>query len=253
MLYCIIKSFECWNIDAFCCYWQSTYIVALPEHLKSCSCSSAKLCPFNWLGEWHRVYGARRGELRKYRDNHDKWQSHVNGLSDKRSARMRGIPLNISRGKVVMLLLFSVLQKIAKRVLCKLSLQVRLKRIWYRKGIRNGRESAISKSLHYDLLVLPLTFLEAPHSSSNSLTNANTYKISNSAKPRKACSSKHVISLLSVCKLRSDVAPLNVFRPIICSELCDKSLLKMETNAIFNMFDETFIRLASECIICAIR
>lgn len=81
----------------------------LPEHLKSCSCSSAKLCPFNWLGEWHRVYGANRGELRKYRDNHDKWQSHVNGLSDNRNARMRGIPLKISRGNAVMLLLFKVL------------------------------------------------------------------------------------------------------------------------------------------------
>lgn len=99
-----------------------------PEHLKSCSCSSAKLCPFNWLGEWHRVYGARRGELRRYRDNHDKWQSHVNGLSDKRNARMRGIPLNISRGKVVILLLFNVLQKqkMAKNIVCfkRLRLQV---------------------------------------------------------------------------------------------------------------------------------
>lgn len=57
-----------------------------------------------------------------------------------------------------------------------------------------------------------------------------TYKISNSAKPRKACSSKHVISLLSICKLRNDVAPLNVFRPMICNELCDKSLLKKTQN-----------------------
>lgn len=81
----------------------------LPEHLKSCSCNSAKLWPFSWLGEWHRVYGARRGELRKYRDNHDKWQSHVNGLSDKRNARIRGIPLKISRGNAVILLLFKVL------------------------------------------------------------------------------------------------------------------------------------------------
>lgn len=93
-------------------FLKSVLCMCLPEHLKSCSCSSAKLCPFNWLGEWHRVYGARRGELRKYRDNHDKWQSHVNGLSDRRNARMRGIPLNISRGKVVMLLLFNVLGRV---------------------------------------------------------------------------------------------------------------------------------------------
>lgn len=57
-----------------------------------------------------------------------------------------------------------------------------------------------------------------------------TYRISSSASPRNACSSKHVISLLSTCKLRNDVAPLNVFRPIICNELCDRSLTscKME-------------------------
>lgn len=81
----------------------------VPEHLKSCSCKSATLWPFNWLGEWHRVYGAKRGELRKNRASHDRWQSHANGLSDNRSARMRGIPLKISRGNAVMLLLFSVL------------------------------------------------------------------------------------------------------------------------------------------------
>lgn len=87
------------------------FVCVLPEHLKSCSCSSAKLWPLSWLGEWHRVYGAKRGELRKYRDSHDKWQSHVNGLSDNRNARTRGIPLNISRGNAVILLLFRVLHR----------------------------------------------------------------------------------------------------------------------------------------------
>lgn len=52
-----------------------------------------------------------------------------------------------------------------------------------------------------------------------------TYNISSSAKPLKACSSKHIISLLSICKLRNDGAPLKIFRPIVVSELCDKSLL----------------------------
>lgn len=85
------------------------YGFTLPEHLKSCSCKSATLWPFNWLGEWHRVYGAKRGADRKNRDNHDRWQSHPNGLSDNLSARMRGNPLNISRDSVVILLLFSVL------------------------------------------------------------------------------------------------------------------------------------------------
>lgn len=51
-----------------------------------------------------------------------------------------------------------------------------------------------------------------------------TYSISSSANPLKACSSKHVISLLSICKLRNDVASLKIFRPIVASELCDKSL-----------------------------
>lgn len=58
---------------------------------------------------------------------------------------------------------------------------------------------------------------------SNSMCS-NTYRISSSANPRNACSSKHVISLLSTCRLRNDVAPLNVFRPMICNELCDRSL-----------------------------
>lgn len=51
-----------------------------------------------------------------------------------------------------------------------------------------------------------------------------TYRISSSANPLKACSSKHVISLLSICRLRSDVAPLKIFRPIVVSKLCDRSL-----------------------------
>lgn len=95
----------------------------LPEHLKSCSCSSETLCPFKWLGEWQRVYGARRDELCKYRDNHDKWQSQVNGLSDNRSARIRGIPLNMSRGNVVILLLFNVLQNVKKKKKSKFSMK----------------------------------------------------------------------------------------------------------------------------------
>lgn len=62
--------------------------------------------------------------------------------------------------------------------------------------------------------------------------DTKTYKISSSTKPRKACSSKHVISLLSICKLRSDVAPLNVFLPIIANELCDKSLYKHQIESV---------------------
>lgn len=81
-----------------------------PEHLNSWSCRSATFCPFNWLGEWHLVYGARRGALRKNRDNQDKWQSHANGLSESRRARIRDIPLNISRCKAVTLLLLIVLR-----------------------------------------------------------------------------------------------------------------------------------------------
>lgn len=119
-MWCTFK-LHWWTQQSLWTIWPLEYVVKystkreerkmfdLPEHLKSCSCSSAKLCPFSWLGEWHRVYGAKRGELRKYRDSHDKWQSHVNGLSDNRNARMRGIPLNISRGNAVTLLLFSVL------------------------------------------------------------------------------------------------------------------------------------------------
>lgn len=51
-----------------------------------------------------------------------------------------------------------------------------------------------------------------------------TYNISSSANPLKACSSRHVISLLSICRLRNDVAPLKIFRPIVVSKLCDRSL-----------------------------
>jgi hypothetical protein len=80
----------------------------IPEHLNSWSCKSATFCPFNWLGEWHRVYGANRGALRRNFESHDKWQSHANGLSDSRNARSRGMFENISRGIVVMLLLFNV-------------------------------------------------------------------------------------------------------------------------------------------------
>lgn len=79
-----------------------------PEHLNSWSCKSATFCPFSWLGEWQRVYGASRGELRRNFESHDRWQSHAKGLSDKRSARSRGMLENISRGIVVMLLLLSV-------------------------------------------------------------------------------------------------------------------------------------------------
>lgn len=81
---------------------------SLPEHLNSWSCKSATFCPFNWLGEWQRVYGASRGALRRNFESHDRWQSHANGLSDKRKARSRGMLENISRGIVVMLLLLSV-------------------------------------------------------------------------------------------------------------------------------------------------
>lgn len=80
----------------------------IPEHLNSWSCKSATFCPFNWLGEWHRVYGANRGALRRNFESHDKWQSHANGLSESRNARSRGMFENISRGIVVMLLLFNV-------------------------------------------------------------------------------------------------------------------------------------------------
>lgn len=80
----------------------------LPEHLNSWSCKSATFCPFSWLGEWQRVYGANRGALRRNFESHDRWQSHANGLSDKRKARSRGMLENISRGIVVMLLLLSV-------------------------------------------------------------------------------------------------------------------------------------------------
>lgn len=81
----------------------------LPEHLNSWSCTSTTFCPFSWLGEWHLVYDDKRGALFKYFDNHDKWQSQPNGLSDKRNDFNLGIPLKISRGSVVKLLLFKVL------------------------------------------------------------------------------------------------------------------------------------------------
>lgn len=67
------------------------------------------LCPFKWLGEWQRVYGDRLGDECKKSNSHARWQSQANGLSDNRRARNRGIPVNISRGIAVMLLLFSVL------------------------------------------------------------------------------------------------------------------------------------------------
>lgn len=87
--------------------WPSAH---LPEHLKSCSCRSATFWPLSWPGEWHRVYGARRDAFFRYRANQERWQSHANGFSERRSARRRGIPANMSRGSVVMLLLFKVLQ-----------------------------------------------------------------------------------------------------------------------------------------------
>lgn len=80
----------------------------VPEHLNSWSCKSATFCPFSWLGEWQRVYGANRGELRRNLESHERWQSHAKGLSDKRKARSRGMFENISRGIEVMLLLLSV-------------------------------------------------------------------------------------------------------------------------------------------------
>lgn len=83
-------------------------LLSSPEHLNSWSCKSATFCPFNWLGEWQRVYGANRGALRRNFESHDRWQSHANGLSDKRKALSRGMLENISRGIVVMLLLLSV-------------------------------------------------------------------------------------------------------------------------------------------------
>lgn len=59
-----------------------------------------------------------------------------------------------------------------------------------------------------------------------------TYRISSSTNPRKACSSKHVISLLSICKLRSEVAPLKVLRLIIDNELCDRSLIELKNETL---------------------
>lgn len=86
----------------------------LPEHLKSGSWSSATFWPFNWDGDWHLVCCALRGVLRKNLDNHDKWQSHANGFSDKRRARNRPKPLKTLCGIVVKLLLFKVLWKETK-------------------------------------------------------------------------------------------------------------------------------------------
>lgn len=83
--------------------------VYIPEHLKSRSLKSAMLCPFKWLGEWHRVYGDKLGDECKKSNSHARWQSQANGLSDNLNARNRGIPVKISRGMVVMLLLLSVL------------------------------------------------------------------------------------------------------------------------------------------------
>lgn len=95
-----------------CCVRYENYVelvqATIPEHLNSWSCKSATFCPFNWLGEWQRVYGANRGALRRNFESHDRWQSQANGLSERRSARSRGMLENISRGIVVMLLLLSV-------------------------------------------------------------------------------------------------------------------------------------------------
>lgn len=52
----------------------------------------------------------------------------------------------------------------------------------------------------------------------------NSYKISKWAKPLSDCSSKHVIWLLSSCRLLNEGAPLNNRRPIAVRSLCDKSL-----------------------------
>ena len=51
-----------------------------------------------------------------------------------------------------------------------------------------------------------------------------TYSISKSARPLNACSSKHIIWLLSSCKLRRDCAPLKTLRGIAEISLCDRSL-----------------------------
>lgn len=83
----------------------------LPEHLNSCSCRSATFCPLSCDGDWHLVYGARRGALRKNRDSQDKWQSHAKGLSERRNARKRLKALNVLWGSDVKLLLLSVLQQ----------------------------------------------------------------------------------------------------------------------------------------------
>lgn len=93
------------------------------------------------------------------------------------------------------------------------------------------------KLIEFDLINEWVAHIKYIHSKLNHQLKAfenGTYKISNSANPRNACSSRHVISLLSICKLRNDVAPLNVFRLIICNELCDKSLLKYRTKSQFH-------------------
>lgn len=53
-----------------------------------------------------------------------------------------------------------------------------------------------------------------------------TYKISKSGNPLKACSSTHVISLLSSCRDLIEATPLKIRLPIEFNWLCDKSLWK---------------------------
>lgn len=83
--------------------------LTLPEHLNSWSWRSAMFCPLRWLGEWHLVYWAKRGECRRYLANQDNWQSQWRRFSLRRNVRNRNMLLNISLPSHVKLLLFNVL------------------------------------------------------------------------------------------------------------------------------------------------
>lgn len=126
--------------------------LALPEHLNSWSCKSATFCPFNWLGEWQRVYGASRGALRRNFESHDRWQSHANGLSDKRRARSRGMLENISRGIVVMLLLLSVKISSSWRFLTAIS---SMQTIWLWSNWRL-RRAGTPLNIRFDIAAISL-------------------------------------------------------------------------------------------------
>lgn len=145
----------------------------IPEHLNSWSWRFATFWPFNCDGDWQRVYGAKRGALRRKRDSHDKWQSQENGLSDKRKARNRVKPLNTLCGSDVMLLLFNFLYKKGSFVLCKV-----------KKKTNKAKDKKRSKNIiHKWISIFQIT------------VTWTTYKTSNSTKPLKACSSIHVIWL----------------------------------------------------------